>query len=210
MMHSSLVSRCFKDVSGKPTICGHPPTTTLRKRSTAMTTTSPEPSPYAVRLDADDKHGILPHAESPDPVQQYEQYREFIAWLLSNSQSQASLPLRVRAGKFYEKLEAAQTSASDVPSYDEYLDLVDAYNTERGYDSPLRSEEASPTAGLEAKLDKVIALLEKDPPASQQQSRFQKARDKVAAVKAAASSNAQPTHPAPSSQSPSGSTRSRH
>jgi hypothetical protein len=178
-----------------------------------MTTTSPEPSPYAVQLDADERHGILPFTNSSDPVQNYEYMREFVTWLIAHPQSQASVDLRVRAGKFHQKLGTAQTSESEVPSYEEYLELVDAYNTERGYTSPLRSVESGSNAGLEAKLDQVIALLT-NPNATRRPSLGERARERFAAHKAAGTSSLHdvipPTHPAHSSQPPSGPARRKH
>lgn len=177
-----------------------------------MTTTSPEPSPYAVRLDADDKHGILPHAESPDFVPTYEYMRELAAWLL-DTQSKASLGLKAKAGVFYTKLEASQNSASDVPSYDEYLDLVDTYNDEQGYESPLRSVESDPNVVVQAQLAEILALLKSNPDTSRRQGlgfreRARLALDKVADTRGL--NDAQPTHPAPSSQAPTGNPRRRH
>ena len=100
---------------------------------------------YRVHLDGT-KGGIKPFLASNDPTESYEYMREFSAWAIDNPSSKASTDLKVRLVKFYSDLRNAydkygdKLSLDNLPSYDSYLELVDAYNEERGYTSPLRAQ----------------------------------------------------------------------
>ena len=103
-------------------------------------------SDHTVRLDGT-KGGVKPFPASDDQATNYEHMREFAAWAINNPASKASSDLKARLNKFYVDLRIAYETRdkrtnvmANLPSYDTYLELVDAYNDERGYTTPLRPE----------------------------------------------------------------------